>query len=394
MKRIIKDNRSKNDFFGEKQENPLERLDQKQEQSFSVSDFFGNLKIKYYQLRCRMDAKGRIRIYRKLMSLLRNRFSLMDALDRMYDILSDGGKDKGKPLAVAVMAWSRALSNGETFSNSVKGWAPDRECLMLSTGDVSDLDESLENLILVTEGSSKMTGPLINAVAYPAVLSILAVLIIWGVGAYLVPPMASAAPGIRWTGVSRDLINLSDWVQENWLAAFLFLPIVFSVIYVTLPYWKGHSRAFFDRYPPWSLYRIYTGVSWLLTFSALVKAGTPVSRALRALRANSSPYLLQRIDSALVYINNGDNIGDALLKTRYGFPDPEIIGDLRIYSELDNFQEALNKMALDWLEQSIFQIEQRAAILNTVAVLAVIAVIGWVVYGTFDMQNQIAKAIG
>lgn len=394
MRRVIRDNRNKKDFFGEKQANPLEDLDKVQEQKLTTSDVINNLKIRYYQMRCRMNTKGRIRIYHKLMSLLRNRFSLMDALDRMYDILSDGGKDTGNPLAVAVMAWSRSLSNGDSFSVAVKGWAPDRECLMLSTGDVSDLDESLENLILVTEGSAKMTGPLVNAVAYPAVLSILAVLIIWGVGAYLVPPMASAAPGIRWTGVSRDLINLSDWVQENWLMAFLFLPILFSVIYFTLPYWKGHSRAFFDRYPPWSLYRIYTGVSWLLTFAALVKAGTPVSRALRALRANSSPYLLQRIDSALVYINNGDNIGDALLKTRYGFPDPEIIGDLRIYSELDNFQDALNKMALDWLEQSIAQIEQRAAVLNTVAILAVIAVIGWVVYGTFDMQNQIAKAIG
>ena len=394
MKRVINEENKNKDFFKGEEENPLEKLDQGHEQKPSATDFLENMKVAYYKFRCRSNTKGRIRIYQKLMSLLRNRFSLMDALDRMYDILSDGGKSPGNPMAIAVMAWSRALSNGDSFSVAVSGWAPDRECLMLSTGDVSHLDEALENLILVTEGSARMTGPLVNAIAYPAVIAFMSVLVIYGVGAYLVPPMASAAPDIRWTGTSRDLIALSNWVQDNWLISFLSLPVIFTAIYFTLPIWKGHSRAFFDKYPPWSLYRIYTGVSWLLTFSALVKAGTPVSKSLRLLRANSSPYLLQRIDSALVYINNGDNIGDALLKTRYGFPDPEIIGDLRIYSELDNFQDALNRMALEWLEQSVTQIEQRAAVLNTVAILAVISIIGWVVYGTFDMQNQIAKAIG
>ena len=340
--------------------------------------FFGRIFEAYAKIRCRMNNQGRLRIYRKMMSLIRNRFSLMDSLDRMYEILSDGGKDASNPMAVAVMAWSRALGNGETFSAAVRGWAPSRECLMLSTGDVSDLDEALENLIKVTEGAAKMTGPIINAVLYPAFLSLMTVLIIYGVGAYLVPPMVDAAPNIRWTGMSGDLIALSNWVTDNWLPAFLFLPTIFFAIYITLPRWKGITRAWFDKYPPWSLYRVYVGVSWLLTFAALVKAGTPVSKAMRA----------------LVFINNGDNIGDALLKTRYGFPDTEIIGDLRIYSELDNFQEALNKMANDWLEQSLDQIEKRAAVLNTIAILSVIAVVGWVVIGTFDMQDQIARAIG
>ena len=264
---------------------------------------------------------------------------------------------------------------------------------MLSTGDVSNLDEALENLIKVTEGSSKMIGPLVNALLYPAFLSVMTILIIYGIGAYLVPPMAEAAPGIRWTGVARDLIVFSTFVQEHWIFIFSLPPLIFFLIWFTLPRWKGKTRAWFDRMPPWSLYRIFVGVSWLLSFSALVKAGTPVSKALRALRADANPYLLERIDRSLIYINNGDNIGDALLKTGYGFPDAEIIGDLRIYAELDNFQDALNKMANEWLEASVKQIEQKAAILNTLAILSVVAVVGWAVIGTFDMQDQIAKAI-
>ncbi|MFR8205170.1 MAG: hypothetical protein ACLU99_01710 [Alphaproteobacteria bacterium] len=42
------------------------------------------------------------------------------------------------------------------------------------------------------------------------------------------------------------------------------------------------GQGFFDNIPPWSLYKVFTGISWLLALSALVKGGTPVSTALRA----------------------------------------------------------------------------------------------------------------
>lgn len=76
--------------------------------------------------------KTRLKLYRKIASLMKNRFSLMDALDMLHDGASNGGKNPGEPLAVAIAAWGRSLNNGKTFSEALKGWAPDRERLMLS----------------------------------------------------------------------------------------------------------------------------------------------------------------------------------------------------------------------------------------------------------------------
>lgn len=239
-----------------------------------------------------------------------------------------------------------------------------------------------------------MKQPLVSAISYPMFLSMMTVLIIYAIGVYMVPPMMSAAPNTRWTGSARDLVQLSVWIQKNWLLAFSFLPTVFFLIYLTLGRWKGKTRSWFDNVPPWSLYRIFVGVTWMLAMAALVRAGTPVSQALRSLRHDASPYLLYRIDSALVFINNGDNLGEALNKTGLGFPDKEIIGDLRIYSEMDNFQGALDQMANEWLENSVTGISQKAAVLNMVATLFVSGAIAWAVMGTFSMQDQITKAMG
>lgn len=348
----------------------------------------------YARMIIQFSNKERLKMYRKIASLMRNRFSLMNALDMLHDGVSNGGKNPGEPMAIAIASWGRSLNNGKTFSEALKGWAPDRERLMLSVGDVSDLEGALMNLIKVTEGSTKMIRPIIGAIAYPAFLMMMAILIIYAIGVYMVPPMIDAAPGVVWRGLAKDLVGLSAWIKDNWLFAFSSLPIIMITIYGTISIWTGKIRALVDNLPPWSLYKIFVGISWLLALSALVKGGTPVSIAMRALRKDSTRYLRERIDKTMIFINNGDNLGQALAKTELGFPDKEIISDLKIYSELDNFEEALDNLANDWLEESVYMIEEKAGILNMVALLAIGAVIAWAVMGTFDMQDQITSGMG
>ena len=348
----------------------------------------------YARLIILFSNKTRLKLYRKIASLMRNRFSLMDALDMLHDGASNGGKNPGEPLAIAIAAWGRSLNNGNAFSEALKGWAPDRERLMLSVGDVSDLEGALLNLIKVTEGSTKMIRPIVGAISYPSFLMMMAILIIYAIGVYMVPPMIDAAPNVHWRGLAKDLVDLSDWIKNNWIIAFASLPILMAVIYFTISIWTGKIRAVFDNIPPWSLYKTFVGISWLLALSALVKGGTPVSTAMRALRRDASRYLKERIDKTMVFINNGDNLGQALAKTGLGFPDKEIIDDLKIYSELDNFEEALDNLANEWLEESVYTIEEKAGLLNMVALLSIGAVIAWAVMGTFDMQDQITSSMG
>jgi type II secretory pathway component PulF len=252
----------------------------------------------------------------------------------------------------------------------------------------------LENTIKVVEGMRRMKAPVIEAVSYPIFLIFLTILLIWGVGKFLVPPMVNAVPGLQWEGLAASLVNLSYFVAEHPYWLFLPLPIAIVFISWTFPRWKGGWRALFDKIPPWSIYRIFIGVGWLLSLSALIKAGTPVSRALRLLRADASKYLLYRIDRALVFVNNGDNLGDALNRSRLGFPDEEVIGDLRIYAELNNFPEALSHLADDWMENAVRVIEQKAAWLNNIAILAIAGTVAWAVMGTFEMQDQMVSGMG
>ena len=124
-----------------------------------------------------------------------------------------------------------------------------------------------------------------------------------------------------------------------------------------------------------------------------MESGTPISKALQSLRQNASPYLRERIDSALMFMKNGDNLGTSLKKSGMHFPEDELIGDLEIYSELDGFEDSLNAVASDYLNTSIENIQKQAGMLNSFALLLVSGIIAWVLLGVFDMQNQVQNAM-
>ena len=357
--------------------------------------FLKRLDVIFARVMVRLHAEDRLEMYRKLAALLKNRFSLMDALERLHQIASKDGKNESDSMALAIASWMTQIRNGSTFSEALSGWAPSTELLLLSVGDVSNLETALQHTVRVVEGMNQMRSLVWGAVAYPLFLLSMVVLLIWAVAKFMVPPMKEAVPTLKWKGIAATLVDLSNFVDQHPFLLFSVLPIVVICVLITFPYWKGAGRATADKIPPWSIYRTFIGVSWLLALSALVRAGMPVSRAVRALMGNeATPYLRYRLNRTLLYINNGDNLGEALYHTHLGFPDEEVVGDLRIYAELDTFQEALENLANGWLESSIRDIDNKAAILNGVAILMIAAVIGWVVWGTFEMQNQMVSGMG
>ena len=77
--------------------------------------------------------------------------------------------------------------------------------------------------------------------------------------------------------------------------------------------------------------------------------------------------------------------------TETDFPNEEIIGDLIIYSDMNDFDKNLSQIANDYMEESVRKMESTANVLNSVGIILVSIIIGWVVLGTFQMQEQITS---
>ena len=340
------------------------------------------------------DTNKRMGLYHKIASLLHNNFTLMNALDRCWQIESKDGTKKDEPFAIVLRAWQDKLERGSTFGEAVHWWVPENEELMLAASDVSKLSTSLDNIAKVSGGISKIKKAFFDALSYPMFLFAATFAIIIMVGIYLVPPLSEAAGGnVIWHGTAAMLVMVAKYSDLYWIHAIVVILAIFLFMWWSLANLAGKSRIFLDRLPPWNMYKSSVSVSWLMSLAAIVSGGSSLMDALKMLSDSGNPYLRANSLPAEHLIENGYNLGQALSATGRHFPNDEIIGDLEIYADMNDFSKNLFQIANDYMENSVRTMERIASILNSVGILLVSVVIMWVVFGTFDMQEQITTAL-
>ena len=353
------------------------------------------LEILYAKLVFKMNTERRLGIIRKLASLLRNNFSLMDALGRIEKIESKNGRKPDEPYAIVMQTWQKNLEMGMSFSEATRGWLPVEETLLVTSANVTDLVVALENVDTVVNGVSKIKRAMRSAIAYPLFLLLLTFGIIVMVGVYLVPPLSQVAgPNVVFGGAAGVLITVSEFCINYLHVIVGFFAAIVFLVWVSLANWTGSLRTLFDVLPPWNIYKMHTAVGWMMSLAAMIKAGIAMPDAMRILADNGNRYLRDILESALQYIANGDNLGVALEKTGKEFPNDEIIGDLTIYSEMNDFAPNVSRLANDYLQDSVQKMESMSSTLNSVGILLVSVIIAWVVLATFQMQDQITTMLG
>ncbi|MBO5696061.1 MAG: type II secretion system F family protein, partial [Alphaproteobacteria bacterium] len=336
----------------------------------------------------------RMAICHKLASLLRNDFTLMNALGRLEMVESKGGKKPNEPFAIVMREWQKNLERGMSFSDATRGWVPPIETLLVTSGNISNLVVALENVGRVVDGMQRITRAMRSAILYPLFLLLLTFGIVIMVGVYLVPPLAEiAGDNIVWRGAARSLVGLSDFCINYWPYIAGGIGAVILVVWLTLANWTGRGRAMFDKMPPYNIYKIQIGVGWLMALAAMVRSGVTIPDAMRMLADNGNRYLRSILDEALHYVANGENLGVALNHTGRNFPDEDIVGDLMIYADMNEFGQNLNQVANDYLAESVRKMESISNVMNSIGILLVSGIIAWVVFGTFGMQEQITSVL-
>src|SRR3546814_12923744 len=76
-----------------------------------------------------------------------------------------------------------------------------------------------------------------------------------------------------------------------------------------------------------------------------------------------SPWVRSRVGAALAGINSGLNLGQALHRTGYQFPDDRMVQFLRSVSDQDGFDDHLVRFGERWLKKSVDQVKSAAKIL-------------------------------
>ncbi|EOV5718797.1 type II secretion system F family protein (plasmid) [Escherichia coli] len=337
--------------------------------------------------------KLRIAIYEKLCRYIDNGVPLVVSLEEMHRFISDDGKKIKKTSAVVVMQWLRALRNGDSFSSAVEGWVPADEISIISSGEISgDLRASLKSIILMNETKKKIRSALSGAL-YPLALLASTCFFLYIFGSKVVPAFAQVLPVEQWKGTGHTMYLLSEFVRDYLLMVIILFFLIVVTILSTLSVWTGEIRKKIDVLPPWSIYKSIAGCGFLLSLASLLNAGIPAPESIRIIFKTASPWYKERLVAIRQALFNGaPNIGEALYLTGFNFPTKNMVMDIRTYAALDGFETMLNKLSVEWQEDTVKFINTQMDIFKNAAIIIMGGVFMWIVSGMFALEQQISNA--
>jgi type II secretory pathway component PulF len=343
-------------------------------------------------VKLQFSGKMRLGAYRKLIRFLKNGVPMTQALDIMYNHASHDGKKPKAIQAVVFDAWRRNARNGMGFGRAITGWVPDKDRLVIEAGEqAGKLDVAIGNAVYIFEGSKKIKGAIVGGLAYPIFLVLIAVGFMVMFGVQVIPAFEEVMPRSKWEGVGLQMAAMSDIVRFYLHYVAMAVAAVSFLVGWSMSRWTGKVRVFFDKVPPWSVYRLSVGAGFMLSLASMVKAGIAIPQALKIMMRDASPWYYERLSKTLGFVNNGMNIGDALYKTGFGFPDMDIVNDLRAYAALDGFDEILETIGREAMDDTVARIQAQTGILRNLSFVLLGGVFGWIANGIFALQQQIAS---
>lgn len=340
-----------------------------------------------------MEASARCRLWKKLAKFMNNSVPVLQGLEIMYARRKDnhGASD---PQVIALRSWIDGMNNGKRLAQTLDGWVGPIEHMLIAAGETSGtLESSLISATRVMESRRNIKTAVINGLAYPVVLIIASIIVLYIFGFTVVPGFTNVVPADRFHGMAAVLVALSAFVR-SWIVACVGAFAAFLIVFlVSLPRWDGRYRVYLDRYPPYSVYRMIHGSSWLIALSSMLEAGVRLEAALQQLSSMADSWLENRINAALQGMRAGLQLGPSLSRSGYEFPDREIIDDLEVYSGLSGFDEALSILGKEWLTESVTQIEAKMRLIFYITLLIAGSIIGATFGGMISMQMQMNTAI-
>jgi len=350
--------------------------------------------LEFWFTRIQFGHGSRVKFYRELAGLLAADLSKTDALANMYEVSSLEGKKKSRPIAIVIKDIQEAMENGERFGPAIRRWVPADDAMVIEASESSDdFAQQLKDYIVTMTKRRKIRGTITGGLIYPIMMFCMIYGLLVYFGMSVVPEVGKLLEPEKWTGPAAFLAFLAEFARHYAVPTALAIIATLTLVAVLLPRWAEKGRKFADRLPIFSMYRMYTGISFLLGVSALMRGGLTAVEAVQRTRFAANNYVRTRINLIIGQMMNGDTFGAALASTGTGWPDPEMNLSIKTFSKGRDLAEQMSVMSGEWLDQAQERISVRMALFQNLALGAVFLTILSVVLGMYSLQGQISAAV-
>lgn len=352
----------------------------------------GDLEVTVSKLYLKLFPGARYRIYRMLARLIDAEIDSRTALDFVYAVLSNDGKSPGEFGAVAVRHWIASHREHGRLSETLDGWVPANEVLLIEAGERSGrFSQALGVMLRLNDKVASIRGQVIGKLTYPVCMALLLGGVIFFLSTQFVPPLVAIHGDKPWIGEAGQAIAFLKWAQWGVPVTLVALVAIGLTISLTLGTFRGPVRTLLDAVPPWSVHRVVSGTGFLAAVIVLMESGRGLVEALDLTRLGAAPYLAVKIDKIRAAMREGEDFGAALLKTGDQFPDRELIKEIQIFDRIGRLDEGLLNIVETWMTDATVRVNGQISILSNLVMVAAFSVLGFVFNGVYSVINQIQQ---
>lgn len=326
--------------------------------------------------------------YRRMAAMTRNGLALAKAARALEQRAARKG-GRYEPNRMALSEIATRLENGLSFDRALIGWVPIGDISVIAAGVRSGtLPEALARVLESGKVAKRIRNSILKEMFEPGIMMLIVAYLIYLIGTQVVPVMEQVVPVAQWPLSAKLLLPLA-FITTGWPAAVLLGGMaigIFAFLY-TLPRWARHGRAAFDKIPPWSVYRVIQGSSWIAGFTSLIQSGERAESAL-AIQAQRAPrWLSTRLLETRTRLLNGQDIGAALAHTGFDFPDRELIDDIEVFAGHGDFPQVLKRLGEEWMNEQETKISAAIRVIGTFITIGVNVLILLTVVGMNALQT-------
>lgn len=283
------------------------------------------------------------------------------------------------------------VSAGSTLSSAIAEHPKYFDVLtssLIKSGEESgNLDNTLSQLALFIEDQEILRKKIISAMTYPAVVILIAVLVLGVMVVVVIPQFQKAfsSMNVELPKLTMMVFEFGTWAQRNWhyaIIATLLLVFLLSILR-KVPALQIHIDRMMLRLPVFGdiIYKATLSRSFR-TMSALLRSGVPVLNALEMAGEVSSNevvhinFLLMRDAAAMGAPMN------AIVKEKKLFP-PMIAHMIAVGEETGRTDEMLQKIS-EWYDSELSEkIKRLSSVLEPIMVVFVGVIVGFMVLAIF-----------
>jgi type II secretory pathway component PulF len=352
----------------------------------------GDIEAPVAKLYLRVFPHARYRIYRMLARLIDAEIDSRTALDFIFAVLSNDGRNPNELSAIAVRHWIAAHREHGRLSETLDGWVPTAEVLLVEAGERSGrFSQALGVMLRLNDKVASIRGQVIGKLTYPICMALLLSGVIWFLSTQFVPPLLAIHGSRPWSGQAGQAIAFLQWAQYGLPVTLAVLAGSVIVISLTLGRFRGPIRTLLDAAPPWSVHRFISGTSFLAAVLVLMQSGRGLVEALDITRLGASPYLAVKIDKVRAAMREGEDFGAALLKTGDQFPDRELIKEIQIFDRIGRLDEGLLTIVETWMVDATARVNGQISLLSNLIMVGAFIILGFVFNGVYSIIGQIQQ---